>query len=291
MPHPYVLVLTANPTSGALDEGIANRISALTDHAVHWRAPGAAIETPAADASVRDAAEAAVKGLPIDVNLYTANPALRAKKLLISDMDSTMIEQEVVDELAMAAGRIGEIAAMTEATMRGELDFKSSLRHRVGLLAGLTTAGIGAAQSRITLMPGATAFVAGMKTSGATTALVSVGSTAFVEPVAKTLGFDRAVGNVLEIENGHLTGRVAEPILAAARKLEILHDLATELGLAPAQVLAVGDGANDVPMLQTAGLGVAFRAKPAVRAAMRASPTGAVIDHADLTALLHLQGL
>jgi phosphoserine phosphatase len=140
-------------------------------------------------------------------------------------------------------------------------------------------------------MPGAATLVATMKANGARTALVSGGFTVFAEPVAQRLGFDRCFANTVEIENGHLTGRLAEPILDAAKKRDILSSLATEQDIAPAQILAVGDGANDLPMLQAAGLGVAFRAKPAVRAAMRASPTGAVIDHADLTALLHLQGL
>jgi phosphoserine phosphatase len=140
-------------------------------------------------------------------------------------------------------------------------------------------------------MPGAAALVAGSKASLAVTAVVSGGFTVFVEPVAATLGFDRAIGNVLEIENGRLTGRIAEPILDADSKREILQVIAAELNLDPSQTIAVGDGANDILMLHAAGLGVAFRAKPAVRSAMRTSPTGAVIDHADLTALLHLQGL
>jgi phosphoserine phosphatase len=202
-----------------------------------------------------------------------------------------MIEQEMIDELASLTGHRAEMAALTLATMSGDLDFESSLRHRVSLLAGLTIENLAAVAARITAMPGAAAVVAGMKNAGAHTALVSGGFTVFAEPVARHLGFDRCFANSLDIEIGRLTGRVAEPILDAARKREILLSIATERGLAPAQTLAVGDGANDLPMLQAAGLGVAFRAKPAIRAAMRESPTGAVIDHADLTALLHLQGL
>ncbi len=291
MPPPFFLVLTAAPDSGALNDRVAKRVSAVTRHAVRWLAPGAALQSPATDPAVRDAVRALLDGHPIDVNLVPADPERRAKKLLVADMDSTMIEQEVIDELAKAAGLQSEIAAMTAATMRGELDFKQSLRDRVALLTGLPTSSIEEARSRITPMPGAQTLVAAMKHAGAVTALVSGGFTLFVEPVARTLGFDRAHGNVLEIDNGRLTGRVTEPILDAAAKRDLLHRLATELGLDPADVLAVGDGANDLPMLQSAGLGVAYRAKPAVRSAMLAAPNGAVIDHADLTALLHLQGL
>lgn len=289
MPHPYLLVLTADPASGALDERVADHIAALTGHPVHWRAPRAALESPISDVALRDAVASALAPRPVDVNTIPAQN--RAKRLLVADMESTMIEQEMIDELASLTGRREEMSALSRATMQGEIDFKTSLRHRVSLLAGLTNADLATVAARITFMPGAAAVVAGMKNAGALTALVSGGFTVFVEPVAKTLGFDRAVGNVLEIENGRLTGSIAEPILDAARKRDILHNLATELDLSPSHVLAVGDGANDIPMLQAAGLGIAFRAKPAVRAAMRASPTGAVIDHADLTALLHLQGL
>ncbi len=289
MPHPHVLVLTADPASGALDESIAPTLRAFTGSQGRWLAPGAAFEAPIDDPALRDTIATALAPRTIDVNTIPAQN--RAKRLLIADMESTMIEQEMIDELASLTGCRDEMAALTLATMRGEIDFKTSLRHRVGCLVGLTLDDLSTVAERITPMPGAAALVATMKANKVLTALVSGGFSIFAKPVAQNLGFNRCFANTLEIENSRLTGRLAEPILDAAGKLEILLDLATERRIDPAQVLAVGDGANDLPMLQAAGLGVAFRAKPAVRAAMRASPTGAVIDHADLTALLHLQGL
>ncbi len=289
MPHPHVLLLTADPASGALDDSIAAIARAVTGTDGRWLTPGAAFEAPIDDPSIREAIAAALTTRPIDVNALPHQN--RAKHLLVADMESTMIEQEMIDELASLTGRREDMATLTSATMRGEIDFRTSLRHRVALLAGLTVAGLAAVTQRITPMPGAATLVSTMKANGALTALVSGGFTVFAEPVARQLGFDRYFANTLDIENGRLTGHVAEPILDAAGKCEILLSLAVEHRIAPDEVLAVGDGANDIPMLQAAGLGVAYRAKPAVRAAMRESTTGAVIDHADLTALLHLQGL
>jgi phosphoserine phosphatase len=206
-------------------------------------------------------------------------------------MESTIIEQEMIDELAVIAGRRDEIAAITLATMRGEIDFTQSLRQRAAMLAGLTSADLATAAARITPMPGAATLVSTMRSNGAVTALVSGGFTVFIEQVANQFAFDRYFGNHLELENGRLTGRVREPILNSTAKRDVLLSLATEYALDLDDILAVGDGANDLQMLAAAGLGVAFRAKPVVRAAMLASPNGAVIDHANLTALLHLQGL
>lgn len=231
--------------------------------------------------------EPVLSGLPIDINVVPAS--CRAKKLLVADMESTVIEQELIDELAGLTGRREEISAITVATMRGEIDFRQSLRHRVACLAGLTIADLEKVAARITPMPGAAALVSTMKANSAVTALVSGGFTVFIEQVAARLGFDRHFGNVLEIESGRLSGRVREPILDAAAKRDLLLDLTTECSFDPADVIVVGDGANDLQMLEAAGLGVAFRAKPAVRVAMLKTPNGAVIDHADLTALLHLQ--
>ena len=289
MPHPHVLLLTADLASGALDESVAVSVRALTGTQGHWLKPGAAFETPISDAALRKRVATALAPRPIDVN--TLPHENRVKSLLVADMESTMIEQEMIDELASLTGRREEMSALTRATMRGEIDFQSSLRHRVGLLAGLTLEDLSIAAARITPTPGAAALAAAMKANGALTALVSGGFTVFAEPVAHHLGFDRCFANTLEIESGRLTGRLTEPILDAIAKRDILARLANDHGLSPARTLAVGDGANDVLMLQAAGLGVAFRAKPAVRAAMHESPMGAVIDHADLTALLHLQGL
>jgi phosphoserine phosphatase len=289
MPHPHVLLLTADPASGALDEIVAAIVRALTGTDGRWLTPGAAFEAPIDDPSIREAVAAALATRPIDVNALPTQG--RAKSLLVADMESTMIEQEMIDELASLTGRRDGMAALTLATMRGDLDFLSSLRHRVGLLAGLTVADLAAVAERITPMPGAATLVSTMKANGALTALVSGGFTVFAEPIARHLGFDRYFANTLDIENGRLNGRLADPILDAAAKRDILRDLAASHALDPRQVLAVGDGANDLAMLKAAGLGVAYRAKPAIRSAMRAAPTGAVIDHADLTALLHLQGL
>jgi phosphoserine phosphatase len=283
------LILTADPASGALDESACRRVQTIIETEGRWLAPGAALQFDTEASVTRQLIEPALSGLPIDINVVPATCC--AKKLLVADMESTMIEQEMIDELASLTGRRDEIAAITLATMRGDLDFNQSLRHRVALLAGLTTAQLEEVAARITPMPGATALVSTMKANGTVTALVSGGFTVFIEQVAARLGFDRHFGNGLEIATGRLTGRVLKPILDATAKRDLLLGLAAENGLALANVLAVGDGANDIPMLEAAGLGVAFRAKPAVRAAMLNSPTGAVIDHGDLSALLHLQGL
>jgi phosphoserine phosphatase len=289
MPHPHVLVLTADPASGALDESVTAAVQALAGTAGRWLQPGAAFEAPIDEPSIRASVATALAGRPIDVNAVAA--ANRAKRLLVADMESTMIEQEMIDELAGLAGRRDEITAITLATMRGDLDFENSLRHRVALLAGLTLAHLETAARRITPMPGAAALVSTMKAGGAITALVTGGFAIFAERVATMLGFDHTFSNTLLVENGRLTGHVADPVLDQTAKRDRLLELAAAADLDLSQTLAVGDGANDLAMLEAAGLGVAFRAKHAVRAAMLNSPTGAVIDHADLTALLHLQGL
>jgi len=294
MPHADALVLTANPATGALDEAVAARARSLVTEAAaaRWIAPGAAFEVIGRDvAACASGIRAALGALPIDVNVVPADPGRRAKSLLVADMESTIIEQELIDELAAVAGRREEIAAITLATMRGELDFQESIRHRGAALAGLTAADLDSVARRITLTPGAARLVSAMNRHGATTALVSGGFTIFMERVARNLGFDRFFGNGLEIEKGRLTGRVAEPILDAAGKRSIFLKLAGELGRSPAEAVAVGDGANDLAMLSVAGLGVAYHAKPGLRDAMGQASNGAVIDHADLTAVLHLQGL
>lgn len=237
----------------------------------------------------RKAIDAAFDGLfdgrPVDIVVQPA--ARREKRLLIADMDSTIIEQECLDELADFAGLKAEIAAITEHAMRGELDFEAALKTRVGMLKGLPEALLGAAYAeRITLTPGAETLVATMKARGAATALVSGGFTYFVERVAARAGFAETRANRLIIEGGALTGAVAEPILGRAAKEEALVEIAAAHGVPLKQSLAVGDGANDLSMLGRAGLGVAFRAKPAVAAAAHAD-----IRHGDLTALLYLQGI
>lgn len=290
-PPPYVLVLTADAGSGALDDGIAAQASALAGHPGRWLNPRNAFEIPVTEVTLRDRVASECAARPVDVNIVPADPRRRAKRLLVSDMDSTVIEQELIDEMADLAGLRDDIAAMTLSAMRGDLDFEQSLRKRVGRLSGIPASTIETVTSRIKIVPGAARLVTGMKNAGAVTALVSGGFTVFIDRIAGRLGFDRAYGNALEIENGLITGRIGSPILDAAAKRSILIRLTDELGISGTDTIAVGDGANDLAMLQAAGLGVAFRAKPAVRAAMRAAPHGAIVDHADLTALLHLQGL
>jgi len=299
MDLPHALVLTADPATGALGPRVADRVRPLLPGAARgrWLVPGAAFESlwnagnPDEAVALRTAVAVELSELPIDVSVVPAAAGQRAKKLLVADMESTLIAQELIDELADVAARREEIAALTRATMRGDIDFAASLRHRVSLLAGLTTDDLARVAERISPMPGAERLVREMKAAGARTALVSGGFTVFTERVAEVLGLETQRGNVLEIRNGRLTGHVHEPILDAAGKRDVLLELAADADLDLSQVLAVGDGANDLLMLDAAGLGVAFRAKPVVRAAMRARPGGAVIEYADLTALLHLQGL
>ncbi len=212
--------------------------------------------------------------------------ANRRKKLLVADMDSTMITVECIDELADYAGIKAEIAAVTEAAMRGELDFAEALDARVALLRDLDASAIDRCRAeRVTLMPGAKALIRTMKAHGARTVLVSGGFTVFAEPVAAEIGFDVAIANRLGIAGDRLDGLVTKPIVDAATKLATIEAERMALGLGTAETMAVGDGANDIPMIQAAGLGVAYHAKPRTAAA-----AGARIDHGDLTALLWAQG-
>lgn len=211
--------------------------------------------------------------------------------LLVADMESTIIEQEMIDELADYVGLRDKISAITARAMRGELDFESSLRVRVAMLAGLDAGVLDEVyDKRVTLMPGAETLIKTMKANGAYCALVSGGFTVFTERVAARLGFDEHQANMLEIENGKLTGRVREPILGRAAKRQALERIARTLGIHLMETIAVGDGANDLDMLAAAGLGVAFRAKPKVQEAAGALPNGVVVNDGDLTALLYLQG-
>ncbi len=228
-------------------------------------------------------------GLPFDVNgAYIGD---RRKRLLVADMESTIIEQEMIDELADYVGRRQEIETITARAMRGELEFEAALKERVAMLAGLDQRVLDEVyEKRATLMPGAETLIKTMKADGAYCALVSGGFTVFTKRVAQRLGFDEHQANVLEIEGGKLTGRVKEPILGRAAKRAALERIARKRGLELTNTIAVGDGANDLDMLAAAGLGVAFRAKPKVQDAVRAMPNGAVVNHGALTALLYLQG-
>jgi len=210
----------------------------------------------------------------------------RRKAMLLADMDSTMIQQECIDELAAEAGVGDRVADITARAMNGDLDFEEALLERVGLLKGLPATVISdVLQKRITLMPGGKTLIATMKAHGGHAALVSGGFTAFTTAVAEWLGFDEHRANTLLAEDGVLTGDVARPILGREAKVQALHEITERLGLSPRDVIAVGDGANDLGMLGLAGTGVALHAKPAVQAQ---APHR--LNHGDLTALLYLQG-
>lgn len=228
----------------------------------------------------------ALEGLVPGIDVIVQGEAGRRKRLLVADMDSTMITIECIDELADYAGRKAEVAAVTERAMRGELPFAEALRERVAVLKDLDEQVIERCHAeRVRIMPGAEALVRTMRAAGAECILVSGGFTAFADRVAEAIGFSRAISNVLGIEGGKLTGTVAEPIVGAERKREALLDAAGQFEIELAETLAVGDGANDIPMIQAAGLGIAYRAKPKVAAAAAAR-----IDHCDLSALLYAQG-
>jgi phosphoserine phosphatase len=232
-------------------------------------------------------ARAALEGRVVGIDVIVQPEATRAKRLLVADMDSTMITVECIDELADYAGIKPQIAEVTERAMRGELDFAEALDARVALLKGLPESAIDQCLAeRVRLMPGAEALVRTMRARGAHTILVSGGFTRFAEPVGTRIGFDRRIANVLEIYDGKLTGTVTKPIVDSSTKEATLLGAMAELGLAPEQTMAVGDGANDLAMIRKAGLGVAYHAKPIVAAA-----AGARIDHGDLTALLYAQGI
>ncbi len=251
--------------------------------AVSDLSPGEAVDIACETAPRLDQVREALAGAPIDA---VATPAAgRRKAVLIADMDSTIVTGETLDELAACAGIGDLIAAITARAMNGELDFKEALRERVGMLKGLSVAALEQTWRGIRLTPGAVELVATMKAHGAFTALVSGGFTFFTSRVAALAGFDIHRSNTLLDDGVTLTGRVAEPILDKSAKLATLHDLTTRRGLALSAALATGDGANDLDMLLSAGLGVAFHAKPIVAAAARAR-----VDHADLRALLFAQG-
>ncbi len=227
-----------------------------------------------------------LEGFAPNIDVVVQPVGAREKALLVADMDSTMITVECIDELADYAGIKGEIAAVTEAAMRGELDFEAALDARVALLRDLDASAIDRCRAeRVRIMPGATALVRTMKARGARTVLVSGGFTVFAEPVAAEIGFDVAIANRLGLADGRLTGNVGRPIVDAGAKVATLEAERARLGLETARVLAVGDGANDIPMIRAAGLGVAYHAKPKTAAAAAAR-----IDHGDLTALLWVQG-
>jgi len=286
---PHILTLVAAP--GALDPALVARIRAALD------ALGAAPGTPdpLADREAVDipftgspdqavaAACAALAGAPVDA---IATPAEgRRKRLLIADMDSTVVTSETLDEIAAHAGLKDRIAEITRRSMNGELDFRQALIARIAMLEGLDAAALDATWAKTRMMPGAAELVGTMRAHGAVTCLASGGFTFFTGRVAEALGFHHHVSNTLLVEDGKLTGRVAEPIFDRNAKLTTLTRLAADNAIPLSATLAVGDGANDLDMIRAAGLGVAFRAKPIVAAAASAQ-----VNHTNLTALLYAQG-
>jgi phosphoserine phosphatase len=284
-----VATLVSAHGQALLDDGLLARLSAAVPAPARTeRLDGeiaADLFAEAGDARKLEATlREALRGAPVDIIVQPA--ATRRKRLFLADMDSTMIGQECIDELAAYVGLKQKVSDITERAMRGELEFEPALRERVGLLKGIALGVVDEIiAERITLTPGGSALVRTMRANGGYTALVSGGFTVFTGPISATIGFDEHRSNILLSEGALLSGLVAEPILGKQAKLDALVELRARFALPDEATLAVGDGANDLAMLGEAGLGVAYRAKPAVAAAADAR-----LDHADLTALLYAQG-
>jgi phosphoserine phosphatase len=290
-----VATLICNPANPALDSTVVDGARAILKNAGHpqWLFDEVAVDIPfesqnpleSVDARViTERLRAARVDLPIDIVVQPQ--AFRRKRLLLADMDSTMIGQECIDEFADYAGLKAHVAAITERAMRGEIEFEPALRERVALLKGLSVSVADEVlKQRITPTPGGRELIATMRAHGAYTCLISGGFTLFTTAVAAMLGFHENRANELLVRDSQLTGEVKEPILGRAAKLATLVELTESFDLDDIDTLAVGDGANDLDMIQHAGLGVAYHAKPAVAAAAAAR-----IDHGDLTALLYAQG-
>jgi phosphoserine phosphatase len=287
-----VATLIAHPERPFLDDAHAARVAALLPAvgAPDWLQPGVAVDLPFAappDLDVRDLAARAREAIsPAQVDIIVQPRAHRRKKLFLADMDSTMIGQECIDELAAYAGLKAHVSAITERAMRGEIAFEPALRERVGLLKGLPARVVDEViAERLTLTPGGETLLRVMRANGVYAALVSGGFTVFTGPISRRLGFHEHRSNTLIVENDVFAGLVADPILGKEAKLAALRELRAKLGVDPRETLAVGDGANDLDMLAEAGLGVAYHAKPAVAAAAAAR-----VDWSDLSALLFMQG-
>ena len=288
----HVATLVSNPVRPAVDAAAIAKARAFLPNAISETVlkPGVAADiffAPGPDSEARelsDLVRAALTPAPIDV--VVQETAFRRKKLFVADMDSTMIDQECIDELADYAGLKAHVAAITERAMRGELPFEPALRERVALLKDLPLAVIGETiAKKITLAAGGRELIAALKANGVYTCLVSGGFTLFTNVIAEKLGFDENRANELIVENGRLAGKVKEPILGRAAKLATLQELTKKLGIRAEETVAIGDGANDLDMITAAGLGIAIHAKPAVAAAAQAR-----IDHADLSAIIYCGG-
>ena len=285
-----VATLICNPANPALDSTVVDGARAILPSAgpAHWLFDEVAVDIPFVSTedigAIANRLRSARGDLPIDI---VVQPQIdRRKKLFLADMDSTMIGQECIDELADFAGLKAHVAGITERAMRGEIAFEPALRERVALLKGLPVSVVDETlKGRITLTPGGREVVGTMRAHGGYTCLVSGGFTLFTNAVAAMIGFQENRANMLLVEDGKFSGDVAEPILGREAKLATLLELREAFDLDNLDTLVVGDGANDLGMIEAAGLGVAYHAKPAVAAAAAAR-----IDHGDLTALLYAQG-
>jgi phosphoserine phosphatase len=287
----YALTMVAPPDAVFIPETVAaHALSPLGAelvgrHALGERAIDLAFEaSEGLLADLRRAADEALRHFPLD---WCVQPwSGRKKRLLLSDMDSTIIGCEVMDELADFAGVKDKVSAITEQAMRGEIEFAPALRQRVAMVAGLPVADLERCyEARVRLNPGAEVLARTMAADGARCVLVSGGFTFFAEKVAVECGFQAVRANWLEVKDGALTGKVGEPVLGREAKLTALEEETAALGIGLDQALAVGDGANDLAMIQAAGLGVAYRAKP-----VTAAQADARVDRCDLTAILYFQG-
>ena len=283
----HIVTLIANPVRPVLDNALAMRAgAALGATGIDWLDEGIAADLAVATAPDLAALAPVLDGKPVDVVVQPHDPDRRRKRVLLADMDSTMIRQECIDELAAEAGIKEAVAAITARAMNGEIEFEGALRERVALLEGLPVSVIDhVIATRIELMPGGPELVRTMRKNGAWCALVSGGFTDFTARISEVIGFNEHRANLLGKADGRLTGTVAEPILGKQAKADALDDICTRFGLAHSDVIAVGDGANDLAMLKMAGAGVALHAKPSV-----AAQAGMRIDHGDLSALLYIQG-
>lgn len=286
-----ILTLITAPHNAVLTPRVANAVRdalALARGKVgpaDWLEPGIACDIPFDNVAPDEAAKAArtaLRATPVDV--LVLKPENRRKKALVADMESTIIRNEMLDEIAFLADIGEQVAEITRRAMNGELDFYEAIRERVGLLKGQPASLLDKAAERIKLMPGAAALVATLKQNGVHCALVSGGFDYYTQPIAQQLGFDEQQANHLILENDAIAG-IREPILGREAKLEALQRVAREKGIGVDDCIAVGDGANDLAMLGAAGLGIAFHAKPKVQEAARFN-----IRHGDLTALLYAQG-
>lgn len=282
----FTVSLIASDTAANLESALLDGLAKAWDGGTaRWLNPGVAAEFDV-ETMPQDLDQVWSDLQTIAIDLVVQETVGRRKSILLADMDSTMIQQECIDELAVVAGVGPRVADITARAMNGELNFHEALVERVGLLAGLQESVIeDVLATRITMTPGGAHLVATMRANGGYAALVSGGFTAFTGPVAARLGFDENRANTLLSEGGVLTGHVALPVLGREAKVEALTEIAAARGLTPNDVMAVGDGANDLGMLQLAGSGVALHAKPVV-----AAQAGICINHGDLSSLLYLQG-